>query len=164
MFFMYSDTQTCEGIGSLVLDSKNFHYPFFDIEKCSLEEAKKGLSKIQVSYNLPDIAITSDRDCSFHGLCFEPAKWTSYLRMQLDLIDMGLLDYNFFYWAVFKNMGTIRTGFKQNRPAPEIVDFLYSYPVHFPTKIRRVIYDTGLQKRGLTVFIGENGKIVWGDD
>ena len=164
LFFMYSDTQTCEGIGSLVLDSNNLHYPFFDIEKCGLNEAKSGLVKIQVSYGLPDIAITSDKERSFHGLCFAQVKWTDYLRMQLDLLDMGLLDYNFFYWTVFKNMGTIRTGFKQNRSALKIVDFLYSYPVPYPARIRRVIYDTGLQKRGLTVFLGKHGKIIWGND
>jgi len=37
----------------------------------------------------------------------------------------------------------------------------YSVPIReFP---EMVVYDTGLEKRGLTVFLGEKGKIIHGD-
>lgn len=161
IFIMISDTQTLEGITSLL--PNGLHYPFFDIENCSLSKAEFELGKIQVSYDLPNIYLTSDMDGSYRSWCFGEIEWTDYLRMQLDLIDAGILDYNFFYWTVKSSKGTLRTGNKKNRPAQKLVSVLESYPVPFPVQIEKVIYDTGVQKRGLTVFLGEKGKIICGD-
>ena len=39
---------------------------------------------------------------------------------------------------------------------------LESYSVPIPVQFEKVIYDTGIQKRGLTVFLGERGRIIHG--
>ena len=162
-FVMLSNTQTLEGITSHVVGEEGKHYPFFDIEKCSLEQAEDGLMKVQTSYGLSDIFITSSAERSFRAWCFSEVKFADYLRMQLDLIDMELLDYNFHWWTQQKGKGTLRVSNKKNRPSQEIVSVLKSYSVPIPTKVEGVIYDTGIEKRGLTIFLGEKGKIIRGD-
>ena len=162
-FVMLSNTQTLEGITSQVVGEEGKHYPFFDIEKCSLEQAEDGLMKVQTSYGLSDIFITSSAERSFRAWCFSEVKFADYLRMQLDLIDMELLDYNFHWWTQQKGKGTLRVSNKKNRPSQEIVSVLKSYSVPIPTKVEGVIYDTGIEKRGLTIFLGEKGKIIRGD-
>jgi len=85
------------------------------------------------------------------------------MRMQLDLLDAKLLDWNFFYWTVNKGEGTLRANSTKNRPKQELVSTLHSYSVPIPRKVDRVFYDTGIEKRGLTVFLGEKGKVILGD-
>jgi hypothetical protein len=163
LFIMLSETQTLEGITSRVIGKEGKHYPFFDIENCGQIQAEIGLGKIQVSYGLPDIFITSDKKRSFRAYCYAQVKFTDFLRMQLDLLDAGLLDYNFFYWTVFQGKSTLRTSCK-NRPPQEVVSVLKSYSVPIPKTIEKVVYDTGIQKRGISILLGENGKIISGDD
>jgi len=44
---------------------------------------------------------------------------------------------------------------KKGRPKQKVVSFLESYPVPFPSSfIEYVVYDTGLQKRGIAVLLG----------
>lgn len=160
VFFMLSETQTLEGVTSL-LENK-LHMPFFDIENCSLNEAENTLSELQFKYRLSDIFITSDKDRSYRAWCFCQVKYTDYLRMMLDLIDAGLLDYNFFSWTVKQSKATLRVSNKANRPKQEIVSVLDSYSAPIPKSVEKVIYDTGIEKRGLTVFLGEGGKIIHG--
>lgn len=52
--------------------------------------------------------------------------------MQLDLIDAGILDYNFFWHTVRLIKGTLRLSDKVNGPKQEIVSVLKSYPVSNP--------------------------------
>jgi len=52
---------------------------------------------------------------------------------------------------------------KKNRPKQELVSVLKSYSVPIREFPEMVVYDTGLEKRGLTVFLGEKGKIIHGD-
>ena len=158
---MFSETQTLEGITSLL--PNGLHYPLFDIEKCTLEEAENGLMKVQISYGLSDIFITSDIERSYRAFCYTQVKFTDYLRMQLDLLDAKLLDWNFSWWTMNKGEGTLRVSSKENRPKQELVSTLHSYSVPIPRKVEPVFYDTGIEKRGLTVFLGEKGRIIRGD-
>ena len=162
LFIMLAHTQTLEGVTSLIPNSNKLHMPFFDVENCSLDKAKKELKKLQSKYGLSDIFITSDKEGSYRAWCFSQVKFTDYLRMMLDLIDVGILDYNFFWWTVNKSKATLRVNNKVNRSKQEIVSVLRSYPVPIPEKCERVVYDTGIEKRGLTVFLGNGGKIIHG--
>jgi hypothetical protein len=50
-----------------------------------------------------------------------------------------------------------KTGNKKGRPPQKVVCVLRSYPVAFPSGdfvIERVVYDTGLQKRGFSILLG----------
>jgi hypothetical protein len=158
LFAMLSHTQSLEGMSSLQKDG--LHTPFFDVENCSLDECVSLLEELQASYNLSDIFVTSDKDRSFRVWCFCHVSFSDYLRMQLMLLDKKLLDYNFFWWTVKQGKSTLRTNSKQGRPLQKVVAFLPSYSVPFPKTCERVLYDTGIQKRGLTVFLGEGGKII----
>ena len=160
-FFMLSHTQTCEGVTSLQRDGT--HTPFFDIENCSLDKAENTLMELQLKYRLPDIFITSDKERSYRAWCYSHVKYTDFLRMQLDLLDAGILDYNFYWWTTKQSKATLRLSNKRNRPPQKIVSVLNSYSVPIPEKCEKVIYETGIQKRGLTVFLGEGGKIIKGD-
>jgi hypothetical protein len=155
---MLSETQTLEGITSLQKDGK--HIVMFDLENCSLEQAKETLRIVQRKYGLSDIFIVSDKDRSFRAWCYSKVDFKTYLKI---LLDVDYLDYNFFYWTVQKSKATLRTNNKKNRQPQKIVSVLQSYPVSIPESCEKVIYDTGVQKRGLTVFLGEGGKIVFGD-
>ena len=166
-FVMFSESQTLEGTTSKVIGKEGYHYPFFDIEKpneiLSLEKVEYELGKIQVSYGLPNIHIRSDKGGSYRTYCFLPVKFTDYMRMQLDLQDAGILDWNFLWWTMFKGKGTLRVNNKKNRPKQELVSTLHSYSVPIPKeKVERVFYDTGIEKRGLTIFLGEKGRIIHG--
>jgi hypothetical protein len=160
---MVSETQTLEGITSQVIGKEGYHYPFFDVEHCSQEEAERGIGKLQTSFNLPDCFLVSDIERSYRNWCFGQVRFTDYLIMQLYLLDIGILDYNFFWWTVNLSKGTLRTSNKKNRLQQELVTVLKSYSVPIPKKVERVIYDTGIEKRGLTIFLGEKGRIIRGD-
>jgi hypothetical protein len=166
-FVMFSETQLLEGTTSQVIGRDGYHYPFFDIEKrnevVSLTKVEYELGKIQVSYGLPNIHICSDKEGSYRAYCYSEVRLTDYMRMQLDLIDAGILDYNFFWWTANKSKATLRINQKKNRPKQELVSTLHSYSVPIPTKFEFAFYDTGVEKRGLTVFLGEKGKIIFGD-
>jgi hypothetical protein len=172
VFMMLAETQTLEGITSLLPNGK--HNPLFDIEKRNpqqpekefLEQVINALSESQTKYWLPDIFLVSDNEGSYRAWCFAEVNFTDYLRMQLDLLDAGILDYNFFWWTVKQGKATLRLSEKKNRPLQQTVNVLKSYSVPIPEigSRERVIYDTGIKKRGLTIFLGENGKIIFGDN
>ena len=71
---------------------------------------------------------------------------------------------NFFYWTVNKGEATLRANSKKNRPKQKLVSTLYSYPVPVPNKYKGAFYDTGVEKRGLTIFLGEKGRVIRGDN
>ena len=164
VFLLLSETQTLEGVTSLLANGN--HYPFFDVDNCSLEQVENELGKIQVSYGLSNIYITSDKENSYRGWCYSQVKYTDYLRMQLDLIDAGLLDYNFFWWTVKQGKSTLRCNKKKNRPYQELISTLHSYFVPIPKTglVTQAIYDTGVSKRGFTVFLGEKARVIFGDN
>jgi hypothetical protein len=150
VFAMLSETQTLEGITSLLPDKR--HIILWDIEKCTLEQVKKTLRKVQFQYNLSDIFITSDYDNSFHGYCFSKVTFKTFLKI---LLDTEYLDYNFFYWTVSRSKATMRTSSKQGREQQKLVSVLESYRASIPDdKMQQVIYDTGIEKVGICMLLG----------
>jgi len=158
LFFMFSETQTLEGITSLQSDDK--HIIMFDLENCSLNEAENTLMNVQRKYCLSDILITSDIERSFRAWCFSKVDFKIYLKI---LLDVDYLDWNFFYWTVSRGKATLRMSNKKNRLPQRIVSVLKSYSVPIPNSIEKVIYDTGVEKRGLCILLGEKGKIIRGN-
>jgi len=156
-FMMVSETQTLEGITSLQSDGK--HIVLWDLENCSLNEAENTLRRVQKKYCLSDIFIVSDVERSYRAWCFSKVDFKTYLKI---LLDTDYLDWNFFYWTVSRGKATLRLSNKKSREPQKIISVLESYPAPIPEKFQKVIYDTGIQKRGLTVFLGERGKIIHG--
>lgn len=157
LFFMLSRTQTLEGITSLQKDGK--HIIMFDLENCSLEQAENTLRNVQRKYCLSNIYITSDIDRSFRAWCYSLVDFKTFLKI---LLDVDYLDWNFFYWTVSRSKATLRISNKKNREPQKIVSVLESYFVPIPKSCQSVIYDTGIEKRGLTVLLGEGRKIIHG--
>jgi len=149
-FCMVSHTQTLEGVTSKI--SQNEHIVLWDLEGCSLNEARKTLAEIQFRHKLGDIFVVSDAEKSFRAWCFSIRSWKEYLRI---LLETQHLDYNFFYWTVRRGSATLRISNKKGRPPQKVVAYLDGYEeTKIPESMVHVIYDTGLEKRGVVVKVG----------
>jgi hypothetical protein len=149
-FAMISRTQRLEGVTSLQKDGK--HFVMFDLEKCTLQEAENTLKRVQRKYHLSDIFIVSDAEKSFRAWCFSKVDFVTFLKI---LLDVRFLDWNFFYWTVKRGKATLRTNCKKGRMLQRVVSVLRSFDVPIPTSCEKVVYDTGLTKRGLAVLLGD---------
>lgn len=151
---MLSTTQRLKGITSMIPnDTRKRHYVFWDIEHPVLEEDEKILRQVQTKYGLSNIYIVSDVEGSYRGWCFSKVSFQTYLNILVD--SLGILDYSFFYYTVKRRKATLRISQKKGRPPQKVVSVLESYPVPFPSSfIEHVVYDTGLQKRGIAVLLG----------
>jgi hypothetical protein len=108
---------------------------------------------VQFRYNLADIYIVSDAEKSYRAWCYELVDFKILLHI---LLDTDYLDYNFFYYTVKRRKATLRVNNKKNREKQKIECILWSHPAPILTKqIERVDYDTGLEKRGLSILLGE---------
>ena len=153
-FMMLSKTQRLEGVTSLILnDTEKRHYIFFDLENSDLKQIEETLTEVQRKYGLSNIYIVSDFEGSYRGWCFSKVSFKTFLNILVD--SLGILDYSFFYYTVKRRKATLRISNKKGRPEQKVVSVLESYPVTFPSSfIENVVYDTGLQKRGLAVLLG----------
>ena len=139
-----------EGITSLQSDGN--HIVMWDLENCSLQQAKKTLLEVQINYGLSDIFIASDTEESFRGWCFSKVDFKTFLKI---LLDTKFLDWTFFWWTVKRGKATLRVSKKENRSSQEIVSVLYSYYVPIPESVEKVVYDTGVEKRGVSILLGD---------
>jgi len=154
LFFMLSKTQRLEGVTSLIpSDTKKRHFVFWDIEHPVLEEDEKILRQVQTKYGLSNIYVVSDFEGSYRGWCFSKVSFQAYLNVLVD--SLSILDYSFFYYTVKRRKATLRISQKKGRPTQKVVSFLESYPVSLPSSfIEQVVYDTGLQKKGIALLLG----------
>ena len=58
--------------------------------------------------------------------------------------------------ALERKKATLRTSSKKGRPEQRVVWVLksYSVPIHSDFTVERVVYDTGLEKRGISILLG----------
>ena len=158
LFGSIAESQTLEGITSKA--GNELHYVFADIEGCNTPTAIAEAKYVQKKYVLPDIVLVSDRENSFRLWCFGKVDFKTLLKI---LLDIPHLDYNFFFWTVQRTKATLRVSDKKNRPPQKVVAFLSSYPVPIPETVEKVIYDTGIQKRGLTLIFKDRKAVLKGD-
>ena len=151
-FVMLSETQTLEGVTSLIPYSNGKHVIMWDLEECTLKEAEKTLREVQYQHNLSNIFIKSDIDRSYRAWCFTLVDLKTFLKI---LLDTDYVDWNFFYYTVKRKKATLRVNNKKNRKKQQLVSVLESYSVPIPEEIEKVIYDTGVAKRGLSILLGE---------
>ncbi len=151
LFIMFAKTQTLEGMTSLQDDGK--HIVMWDLENCTLNKAKAVLKKVQKKYNLADINIVSDFEGSYRAWCYTKVDFNTLIKILADCLC--ILDYNFFYYTIKRKKATLRTNSKVGRPAQKVVCVLKSYSVPFvEDTIEKVDYDTGVAKRGISLFLG----------
>lgn len=153
-FIMLSQTQTLEGITSHIPETDK-HIVLLEIDDGSytLAQLKERLRDIQTEYGLSDIFIVSDKEGSYHIWCFTQVSWQTYLMILAQTYD--LIDPQFFKYTVKRQKATLRVSRKQGRPPQKIVSVLESCPVPLPQKIEHVINDTGLEKRGQVILLGD---------
>jgi len=155
LYIILSDTQTLEGFTSLIVDSSllnPLHYVFWDLEKCTLKQAEETLKKIQQKYDLSHIYIVSDSEGSYRAWCFSKVIFKTYLHI---LLDTEYVDPLFFKYTVKRDKATLRVSNKIRRPCQKIVSVLQSYFEEVPERMEQVVYDTGLEKKGLTIILGD---------
>ena len=149
-FVMLAKTQTLEGVSSLLSDGR--HIVMWDLENCTLEQAEETLRAVQRQYNLSHIFLVGDTEGSYRAWCFSKVDLKTLLHI---LLDTEYLDYVFFYYTVKRRKATLRTDSKRGRPPQQLVSVLESYPASIPTELEQVIYDTGLEKRGRNIMLGD---------
>jgi hypothetical protein len=152
-FMMLAETQKLNGITSKTENGK--HYIFWDLEKCTLEQAKQTLSIVQDWFGLSDIFIVSDIENSYRAFCFSEVDFKTFLKI---LLSTDYVDYNFFYWTVKRGSATSRTTDKRNRNKQKIVSVLESFPIPIPERFQYVEFETGVQKYGHNIILGKNHK------
>ncbi len=153
-FVMFSETQTLEGVTSLIPNSNGKHFLMWDLENCTKEEAEKTLLDVQFKHNLPDVFIVSDKERSYRAWCYKLVDFRTFLKI---LLDTDYVDWNFFYYTVKRRKATLRVSNKKNRKKQQLVSVLESYSVSIlDDELERVIYDTGVQKRGHSILLGDN--------
>ena len=148
--FNFAHIQTLEGITSLLPNGK--HIILWDIENCTPKEKDESLRKVQVSYSLPHIYTVSDIERSYRSYCYLQVDFNTLFRVLSDTkyVDPIFLDY---IWK--RKKATLRTNQKKDRPKQDIVSVLESYYVPIPKEhLERVVYDTGIEKRGLSIILG----------
>lgn len=148
---MVAKTQTLEGVTSLQNDGS--HTLFWDLENTDLTQIEETLRNIQDKYGLSHIYIVSDFKGSYRAWCFSKVTFKTLLNILVDCID--ILDYNFFFYTVKRRKATLRTDRKKNRPNQKLIKVLPSFSSEIPNRMERVLYDTGLEKRGHTLLLGE---------
>jgi hypothetical protein len=151
LFFMLSKTQTLNGITSKV--GKDKHIIMWDLENCTLKQAIKALRVVQEFYKLSNIYIFSDHEKSFRAICYNIVSFRKFMQI---LFDTDYVDFSFIHWTITRAKATLRTGDKQGRTAQKLVKILRSYTLPFPEKIELCQYDTGVQKSGFNILLGDN--------
>lgn len=151
-FAMIAKTQTLEGVTSLQTDGT--HFVMFDVENCSLQQAEEALIKVQRKYCLSDIFVVSDVEKSYRAWCFSKVDFKTFQHI---LLETEYLDPNFLDYTFRRKKATLRTGSKKGRPTQKVVSILKSYSVPIPiadSRVEKVIYDTGFEKRGFSLLLG----------
>lgn len=154
LFGMISKTQTLKGITSKVIgkEKEHLHYIFWDLEGCSLEEAKETLTNVQYEFKLGNIFITSDYPKSFRAWCFSIRDFKTFMHI---LWHTKYVDYNFIYWTIQRANATLRISNKEGRQPQELICILRGYEnPKIPNEMIKVLYDTGIEKRGKVLNIG----------
>ncbi len=161
-FALLSRTQRLVGVTSRCFDENGkpdgTHIIMWDLdlEKCTLEEAKKVLIEVQKKYDLSYIYLASDSKGSYRAWCFNKINEKTLYHVLVDSLD--IIDYGFFYYTVKRSAATLRTGSKEGRPLQSCVAVLRSYFVPFPKGVvEQVIYETGVEKKGTSLMLGVDG-------
>jgi hypothetical protein len=149
LFGMIAKTQTVSGIISQLEFDK--HIIMWDLDDCSLDEAKAALKYVQFKYNLSDIYIFGDKPDSHRAICFTVVSLMELLRI---IIDTDYIDPGFVSYTAKRCHAAIRLSPKQGRPNQNTQTILESYPAPIPKKLIKKTYDTGIEKKGVTLSIG----------
>jgi len=132
-------TQVTKGISNEVTNEPDKYYIFWDLDNCSQEKALISLNNVQISYNLADIFVVSDKENSCRAFCFSKRDFKTYIDI---LFDTKYVDYSFITWTIRRKKAILRTASKLNRAEPSVVKLEGYEPYEFPKRMIREIYET----------------------
>jgi hypothetical protein len=161
--FNVSKIQTCKGFTSKL--SNNNHVLFLDYDKDNgkdIFEFREKLRVIQKKYSLSNIYFFSDSEGSYRVWCFSEISFKVYTKILLELFDY--LDSLFINYTIRNEKSTIRISDKIGREPQKLIDSLtlVTYFVPIPIEMmQEATYDTLLNKKGVKIQLGDNGKISW---
>jgi hypothetical protein len=151
MYLMVARIQKVGGISSRINEDYSKHRILWDLDTCSLNEAKDSLRKIQKQYNLGKIYIISDKEKSYGAVCNSIVSFKELLHI---LIDTDLIDPLYIRYAFQRHEAILRLSDKEGRLIHrEIIEELN--PVKKDIRPRddngyyTVNYQTGYIKKGL---------------
>jgi hypothetical protein len=150
-FTMMATTQKLDGTSSLQNDGN--HIIYWDIENCTLNQAENTLKNVQRKYGLSHIYVVSDAENSYRAWCLSKVTFQTLMSILTD--SLQILDYNFYYYTVKRRKATLRTAKKKDRPSQKVISVLPSYFAEIPKRMEHVIYDTGTEKRGFSILLGD---------
>ena len=150
-YLMVARIQKVGGISSRITEDYSKHRVLWDLDRCSLDEAKKSLIKIQNQYNLGKIYIISDKDESYGAVCNTIVSFKELLHI---LIDTDLIDPLYVRYAFQRHEAILRLSDKEGRLVHrEIIEELKPLKKDIRPKddngYYTVNYQTGYIKNGL---------------
>lgn len=152
--FLFAKTQRLEGITSHI--PKTDKHIILGDSECLLDKLINALLKIQSSYSLSNIYITSDATNSFRFWCANKVDFEVLNEILLFLKKEGVLDPIFYKYTMRREKATLRTSKKTGRPNQQLINVLESYYLPFPKSVEQVIYDTGVEKKGIRISLGDD--------
>jgi hypothetical protein len=157
----FAISQNLKGITNTALDDDlkptGKCYPFWDMEKCTLDQCCNALEKVQKKYDLSNIYILSDLVKSYRAYCWGQVVFRPcYLKI---LLDTEYLDPLFFTYTDKRGEATLRGNNKLGRQPQKIVAVLQSYFVPFPKHYKTVDYATDVSKKGVKIVLGNGGYV-----
>lgn len=69
--------------------------------------------------------------------------------------SLPILDDDFYYYTVKRKKATLRTAIKKDRQPQHVISALQTHFAETPKRSEHVIYDTGTEKRGVSLLLGD---------
>jgi hypothetical protein len=147
---MFARVQIVSGISSRYSEDYNQHRILWDLDQCTLDEAKNSLTKVQQQYDLGNIDIISDKKGSYGAICNTIISFKELLHI---LIDTDLIDPLYVRYCVQRHEAILRLSDKENRPINrETVARIYRNSNRFHDETGNFYtlkYETGYIREGI---------------
>lgn len=102
---------------------------------------------MQLKYNLGKIEVISDKEGSYHAVCFTIVDYPTLLKI---LANSDGVDVGFLQWTARLGQAAIRLSPKKDRGKMRLVHTLEGRSEPIPEKLKAVQYDIPLS-RGVTI-------------
>jgi hypothetical protein len=146
-------TQWLNGVTSLIPKTKGLHIILVEFDDISLQKVIEALITVQDDYGLSNWYVFSDKEGSYRAFCFTIVTFPLLMHI---LVDTNYVDKVYVGYTWNRGKATLRTSRKWGRLAKqELVAFVESFFEPVPKPYERVLYQTGITKKGIEFHLGE---------